>query len=98
MIIIDGGADDDVIYGDAGNDTLIGGLGNDTIKGGAGNDTFVITSTADGRDSYDGGEGIDTLDYSALNTAVNLTLKDGVTTYQTDTIENVENVIEWFGQ
>ena len=91
--IIDGGADDDVIFGDAGNDTIIGGLGNDTIKGGAGNDTFVITSTADGRDSYDGGEGIDTLDYTAGSTAVNLTLKDGVTTYQTDTIENVENVI-----
>ncbi|ARQ03100.1 hypothetical protein CAK95_21020 [Pseudorhodoplanes sinuspersici] len=90
---IDGGADDDVIFGDNGNDTIIGGLGNDTIKGNAGNDTFVVTSTGDGRDSYDGGDGIDTLDYSALNTAVNLTLKDGVTTYQTDTIENIENII-----
>jgi predicted extracellular nuclease/2',3'-cyclic-nucleotide 2'-phosphodiesterase (5'-nucleotidase family) len=90
---IDGGADDDVIFGDEGNDTLIGGLGNDTIKGGADNDTFVIQATGDGRDSYDGGDGIDTLDYSALSTAVNLTLKDGVTTYQTDTIENIENVI-----
>jgi Ca2+-binding RTX toxin-like protein len=65
---IDGGADDDVIFGDEGNDTLIGGLGNDTIKGGADSDTFVILTTADGRDSYDGGAGIDTLDYSALNT------------------------------
>jgi len=90
---VDGGADDDVIFGDAGNDTLIGGLGNDVIKGGADNDTFVVQATGDGRDSYDGGDGIDTLDYSALNTAVNLTLKDGVTTYQTDTIENIENVI-----
>jgi Ca2+-binding RTX toxin-like protein len=91
--IIDGGADDDAIYGDAGNDTLIGGLGNDGIKGNAGNDTFVVTATADGRDSYDGGDGIDTLDYSAFTTAVNLTLKEDVTTYATDTIENVENVI-----
>lgn len=91
--IVDGGADDDVIFGDAGNDTLIGGLGNDVIKGGADNDIFMVQSTGDGRDSYDGGDGIDTLDYSALNTAVNLTLKDGVTTYQTDTIENIENVI-----
>jgi predicted extracellular nuclease/Ca2+-binding RTX toxin-like protein len=90
---IDGGADDDVIFGDAGNDILIGGLGNDVIKGGADNDTFIIQATGDGRDSYDGGAGIDTLDYSALSTAVNLTLKDGVTTYQTDTIENIENVI-----
>ncbi|WP_245283764.1 calcium-binding protein [Bradyrhizobium sp. URHD0069] len=91
--IVDGGADDDVIFGDAGNDTLMGGLGNDVIKGGADNDTFVVQATGDGRDSYDGGDGIDTLDYSALNLAVNLTLKDGVTTYQTDTIENIENVI-----
>jgi predicted extracellular nuclease/Ca2+-binding RTX toxin-like protein len=90
---LDGGADDDVLFGDAGNDTIIGGLGNDVIRGGAGNDTVVIQSTGDGRDSYDGGDGIDTLDYSALNTAVNLTLKDGVTTYQTDTIENFENVV-----
>ncbi len=91
---IDGGADDDVIFGDAGNDTIIGGLGNDTIKGNAGDDVFVVTSTADGRDSYDGGAGIDTIDYSALGTAVTLTLRDGTTSsFATDTIENVENVI-----
>lgn len=90
---IDGGADDDVIYGDAGNDIVIGGLGNDVIKGNAGNDTFVIAAAADGRDSYDGGDGIDTIDFSAFTTAVNLTLKEGATTYATDTIENVENVI-----
>jgi predicted extracellular nuclease/Ca2+-binding RTX toxin-like protein len=91
--IVDGGADDDVIFGGEGTDILIGGLGNDTAKGGADSDTFVIQTTGDGRDSYDGGDGIDTLDYSALSSAVNLTLKDGVATYQTDTIENIENVI-----
>jgi predicted extracellular nuclease/2',3'-cyclic-nucleotide 2'-phosphodiesterase (5'-nucleotidase family) len=90
---IDGGADDDVIFGDAGNDTLTGGLGNDVIKGNAGDDTFVVTSATDGRDSYDGGAGIDTLDLSGLAQSVNLTLKDGATTYATDTIENIENVI-----
>lgn len=90
---IDGGADDDVIFGDAGNDILIGGLGNDVIKGNAGDDTFIVTSTADGRDSYDGGDGIDTLDLSGLSQSITLTLKDGATTYATDTIENIENVI-----
>ncbi|HEX2885124.1 calcium-binding protein [Vineibacter terrae] len=91
---IDGGADDDVIFGDAGNDTIIGGLGSDTIKGNAGDDIFVVTSTADGRDSYDGGDGIDTLDYSAVGTAVTLTLRDNAaSTFATDTIEDVENVI-----
>jgi hypothetical protein len=91
---IDGGADDDVMFGDAGDDTLLGGLGNDVIKGNAGDDTIVVTSTADGRDSYDGGAGIDTLDFSALSQAVNLTLKDsGAATFATDSIENIENVI-----
>lgn len=90
---IDGGADDDVIFGDAGNDILVGGLGNDVVKGNAGDDTFVVTSTADGRDSYDGGDGIDTLDLSGLSQPITLTLKDGATTYATDTIENIENVI-----
>ena len=50
-------------------------------------------SLADGRDIYDGGEGIDTFDFSALGQAVNLTLKDGTTTFATDKIDNVENVI-----
>ncbi|ARQ01301.1 5'-nucleotidase C-terminal domain-containing protein [Pseudorhodoplanes sinuspersici] len=90
---IDGGDDDDVIFGDAGDDILICGLGNDVIKGNAGDDTFVVTSLADGRDSYDGGDGIDTLDLSALSQSITLTLKDGVTTFATDTIENIENVI-----
>lgn len=90
---INGGADDDVIFGDGGNDTLIGGLGNDTIKGNADDDTFIVLSTADGRDSYDGGAGIDTLDLSALSQAINLTLRDGVTTFATDTIENIENIV-----
>lgn len=90
---IDGGADDDVLFGDAGNDTITGGLGNDTVKGNAGDDVFVVTNTADGRDSYDGGDGIDTLDFGAVTTSVNLTLRDGAaSTFASDTIENVENI------
>ncbi|MPZ40761.1 MAG: hypothetical protein GEU95_22460 [Rhizobiales bacterium] len=91
---IDGGADDDVIFGDDGNDTIIGGLGNDVIKGNDGDDTFIVTAVADGRDSYDGGDGVDTLDFNEVDTAVNLTLKNGASSnFATDTIENIENVI-----
>ncbi|BAT58850.1 bifunctional hemolysin/adenylate cyclase precursor [Variibacter gotjawalensis] len=91
---IDGGADDDVLYGDAGNDTMIGGLGDDILKGGADNDTFIITSTADGHDKYDGGAGIDTVDFSAVTAAVTLTLRDtGTSSFATDTFENIENAI-----
>jgi predicted extracellular nuclease len=90
---LDGGDDNDLVFGDDGNDTLQGGLGNDVVKGNAGDDVFLVTSLADGRDIYDGGDGIDTFDFSALDQAVNLTLKDGTTTFATDKIENVENVI-----
>ena len=90
---LDGGDGNDLLFGDDGNDTLLGGLGDDFVKGNAGDDVFVVTSLADGRDIYDGGDGIDTFDFSALGQAVNLTLKDGTTTFATDKIDNVENVI-----
>ncbi len=91
--VIDGGADDDVIFGDDGADIVTGGLGDDLVRGNAGDDVFVVATTADGRDSYDGGAGLDTLDFSAFTSAVSLTLRDGVTTFATDKIENVENVV-----
>ena len=66
----------DTLYGDAGNDTLDGGMGSDIVYGGADND--VIIGTIDGaNDLYDGGAGVDTIDYSALT--ANLTLTAGTT-------------------
>ena len=65
-----GGQGDDVMVGGAGSDTVSGGVGNDTIEDGAGADT-VLAGTGDDvllaaddvdADSYDGGEGCDTLD------------------------------------
>ena len=90
---LDGGDGNDVMFGDAGNDRLAGGQGDDVVKGGAGDDIFVVTSLADGRDAYDGGAGVDTLDFSALATPVNLDLNDGTTRFSSDTIVNVENLV-----
>ncbi len=90
-----GGDGDDMIFGDAGNDIIIGGKGDDRIKGNDGDDVFVVTGnpSADGDDRYDGGAGIDTLDFSAATRAVQLDLADGSTHFGSDTIVNVENLI-----
>lgn len=99
---IDGGTGNDSLYGEAGNDTIdggdgddtiAGGIGNDVVRGGDGNDTVVIMSADDGVDSYDGGAGVDTLDYSALSTTIYLIMRDGTaSTFAGDTITNFENV------
>jgi Ca2+-binding RTX toxin-like protein len=77
-----------------GRDTLISAAGNVVVDGGAGDDRFVGLATAPGGSTYNGGDGIDVLDYSAVKTALNLTLLDDASSAVLgDTIENVENVI-----
>ena len=83
-----------------GNDTIIGfenvrtGSGNDTVTGDAGDNIFF---DGGGSDSYNGGAGSDTVDYSAAT--VGATVNLNLTTAQTvgaaagDTITNVENII-----
>ena len=63
---LEGGDGDDFIFGDAGDDIIVGGKGNDRLRGNDGNDVFLVTDhTTDGADKYDGGAGIDTIDFSA---------------------------------
>ena len=86
-----GGADDDMIYGDAGADRIFGDRGNDLINAGAGNDTvfggagndLIVAEIGDGNDVYfgdesDGGNGIDTLDMSAITANVTVDLGTGL--------------------
>jgi Ca2+-binding RTX toxin-like protein len=89
-----GNALNNVINGGTGNDTLTGGLGNDTVNGGSGNDIFVALAN-DGADSYIGGLGADTLDMSAIMTAIDINLANGTATtgFVTDTLNSIENVI-----
>lgn len=89
-------AGDDVIVADGADNVIEAGSGNDEVRGGAGDDTFVISAnhpSQDGHDVYDGGDGIDTLDYSALTSGVRVSLKDGSAHYGVDTITGVENVV-----
>lgn len=64
------------VYGGDGNDALCGGAGNDFLYGGNGNDTFTtaVGATADGADTYIGGPGTDTMDYSGRTADLTVTI------------------------
>jgi Ca2+-binding RTX toxin-like protein len=87
-LTIDGGAGNDVITGSPGADVILGGLGNDRII----DEDFVNF------DVYDGGDGVDTIDYSHIAFAdgiVTINLATGQTVVaggNTETIANFENV------
>ncbi|HYD74256.1 MAG TPA: calcium-binding protein, partial [Candidatus Binatia bacterium] len=56
---LDGGAGIDAVLGGDGGDVIHASAGNDSLQGQAGNDTFHWT-TADGRDTFNGGADTDT--------------------------------------
>ena len=60
-------------YGGPDADTLTGGKGTNLLDGGDGDDKFIQTATI-GADNIVGGKGVDTVDYSARTTAVNVTV------------------------
>ncbi|WP_330273606.1 hypothetical protein OG205_43680 [Lentzea sp. NBC_00516] len=64
----------DLLFGEAGNDELIGGLGNDAAIGGDGNDSSGSLVALDGPDTFEGGAGIDTANYSARQSGAGRTL------------------------
>ncbi|WP_333805440.1 hypothetical protein [Sulfurospirillum sp.] len=79
------------LHGNAGADILDGGAGNDVLYGDGGADTIIGTIDS-GIDYYDGGADSDTIDYSAVTTA--LTLTNGTTVIGvdvgTDTLASIE--------
>ncbi|WP_336814251.1 peroxidase family protein [Bosea sp. MMO-172] len=108
-----GGGGVDMLYGEAGNDRIFGGAGNDLIDAGAGNDTVVagggddliVAAVGDGDDTYfgdeiDGGNGSDTLDFSAITANLTVDLGNGLggrgsaasSQSGSDTLWSVENV------
>ncbi|WP_102225923.1 peroxidase family protein [Acidimangrovimonas sediminis] len=102
---LDGG---DMLFGDAGDDRIFGGDGDDLIDAGTGDDMvlagegddIVLAGEDDGNDSYWGGDGIDTLDYSAATSDLNIDLGSGLMGHGqvaawtgTDQIYGFENVM-----
>lgn len=81
---VTGGSGDDTITGNPASNVLVGGAGSDSLLGREGNDTYVFRTAASAEfDSITelSGAGRDTLDFSAITTAVTLNL--GTTTAQT---------------
>lgn len=90
-----GGDGADLILGNDGDDDLAGDEGDDSLQGGGGDDRFEARSDA-GNDVIDGGEGIDTLDYSGVIASATVNLATGTATalgFGTDTILNIERVV-----
>lgn len=113
-----GGEGGDTLYGEAGADRIFGGAGNDlidagadddTVFGGAGNDT-IVARQGDGNDTHygdemEGGEGIDTLDMSAVTANVVADLGTGLggrgsafsSQSGNDTLWGMENIVTGSG-
>jgi hypothetical protein len=99
---ISGGAGNDTLVGSGGNDTINGDDGDDTITasttgdytvtGGAGDDTLDLGGTATQLDSFDGGEGTDTLIVNNTSvTAINALSVSNLNIFNAG-LQNVERV------
>jgi Ca2+-binding RTX toxin-like protein len=92
---LSGSTADEALFGGAGNDVLRGEGGEDNLQGGAGNDQIVASLDSE-NDTYDGGEGTDTLDLSFATMRVEIDLTRGQASsleIGLDTIRDFEKVI-----
>ena len=83
--VLDGGPGNDQLSGGDGNDVLDGGPGNDNVDGGNDNDTYVQQPGS--ADVFTDVQGIDSIDFSSANFAIELDLN--LTT--TQTVDSVGN-------
>jgi Ca2+-binding RTX toxin-like protein len=65
---LDGGGGSDAVLGGDGNDTIYASAGNDSLQGQNGDDIFIWTS-ADGRDTFNGGADSDTVNLTGAAVA-----------------------------
>jgi Ca2+-binding RTX toxin-like protein len=86
---ITGGLGDDTLEGGGGNDTLLGGAGHNLLIGGGGDDSLA---SGDATSTFNGGAGIDTVDFSARSAAVHIDL-GAPPGPGGDTLINVEQII-----
>ncbi len=92
---IQGGAGNDAITGDDSANTLTGGGGNDSLAGGLGDDVFTGAEDS-GDDTYAGGEGIDTVDFTGVSDVVAADLAAGTVTVAglgTDALLDIERLV-----
>ncbi len=87
----------DVLHGSDGDDVLNGGAGDDDHFGGAGNDLIIANK---GADTFDGGDDVDTLDFTYASGDHVFDLSVGTVTFESgdvETIINFENLIAGSG-
>lgn len=73
---LDGGSGRDVVTGGPGADRLTGGPGSDDVRGGAGVDVLVDADGTPAADAYDGGDGVDRVDYEGRTQPLSVDLAD----------------------
>jgi Ca2+-binding RTX toxin-like protein len=88
-----GSKGDDTIIGTAGANFLSGETGNDVLRGGAGDDVLYDSSTVLTQDLLDGGDGIDTADYSRHSVGIRLDLQLGTGRDGGLKLVSIENLI-----
>ncbi|MET0287897.1 MAG: calcium-binding protein [Polyangiales bacterium] len=94
--IIGGTAGDDITGNTLAN-TITGGLGADTLSGGVGDDIFLEGAATNGGDVFQGGAGIDLVDYSLRTGNLTVTMgddtaNDGLALEADDIKDDVENL------
>ncbi|MEO1686433.1 MAG: calcium-binding protein [Pseudomonadota bacterium] len=92
----------DTIHGEGGDDTFIGGFDVDALFGGTGDDVFVILSN-DRPDDAEGGDGVDTVDFSGvdsrfsfevdLGTGAQFRTQDGFPRAERGSVVDIENIV-----
>lgn len=87
-----GGTAGDSLTGGGGNDYFTGNAGNDTMDGAGGNDQYLYANGW-GSDSITDAAGIDTVDLSAVTTALNVNMTSGAG----NEVSDGTNLINWTG-
>jgi Ca2+-binding RTX toxin-like protein len=99
--VLDGGSGNNTLIGGAGNDVLIAGLGSDRIDAGDGDDRVISSAdtirtlgmNGNQRDSYNGGAGFDTLDFSGSTAGIGFRFFAGAASYNGATLGGFEQVL-----
>lgn len=82
------------LYGGGNRDALIGGAAADALFGGIGNDWFDAGTAPAGGDSFDGGDGFDTVDFSARTEVLTITLGAGADDGEAGENANLQDSVE----
>jgi Ca2+-binding RTX toxin-like protein len=88
------GSGDDDVTGNTADNTLTGGDGADVLRGDSGADRFLEGATANGGDTFIGGAGYDTVDYSARSQALSVTIAAGSDDGESGENDNLTSDVE----